>query len=149
MFTNALSQEIQSVQLSMDNVLGGFSFALENRDAWANKPFLAELNPPEGVQIPLVIRMGPNNDPDPGSRKKYRALEIDGDGQGILMVWVDRRLVAKGFLSAQQAPRMPRKLNIPRGLGTGYGLDFMLIWQGTLLGVEIFWESLPGAGVPE
>ena len=139
-----LVQELQKIQLSPGNVLGAFSGLTD-----PTRKFLAEINPPEGEPIPFLVRMGPNNDPDPGSRKKYRALEIDGDGQGFLMVWVDRRMVAQGFLSAQQAPKAMRKLNLPRGLGTGYGLDFMLIWQGTLLGVEAFWEPLTATGAPE
>ena len=142
-------EQIQGIQLSMDNDLGILGSMAENPASESPVLFLAEINPPEGIQIPMAIRMGPNNDPDPGSRKKYRCLEVDGDGQGILFAWVDRRLVAKGFISAQQAPRMPRKLNIPRGLGTGYGLDFLLIWQGTLLGVETYWEPLADTGAPE
>ena len=141
-------EELQKIQLSPNNTLGLFEPGLGANSGWLSGSVLAELNHSEGDRIPFAVRMGPNADPDPGSRKKYRALEIDGDGQGYLLVWVDRRLVSQGFLSAQESPGALRRLNIPRGLGTGYGLDFLLLWQGTLLAVEVFWDPMTDTGEP-
>jgi hypothetical protein len=140
MYQTWVAKEIQKLQLQEDGGEGEFANIYDDDQ----EPFLAEMSPGEGYEIPFVIRMGPSNDPDPGSRKRFRALEIDGDGRAFVMIWIDRRLVAKGWLYANETPEHVRRLNIPRGLGTGYGIDFMIAHQGTLVAVEVFWDPMKG-----
>jgi hypothetical protein len=140
MYQTWVAQEIQRLQLEEDGDQGLFEQYIGGR----LNTFLAELSPIEGPEIPFVIRMGPSNEPDPGIRKRYQAFEIDGDGRAFVMLWVDKRFVAQGWLYGIEAPGRPRRLPIPRGEGTGYGLDFMIAMQGELIAAEAFWKPMPG-----
>ncbi len=105
---------------------------------------LAELSPLEGQPIPFSIRTGPIGKPDPGLLKRYQAVEINGEGRALVLVWIQDRLVASGVLFAQEAPNRPRRLNIPRGLGIGYDIDIFIAHQGKLTGYEVFFELMDG-----
>lgn len=102
--------------------------------------FLAELSQFEGQMIPLAVRTGPVFWPDPGVLKKYNSIEINGDGVAYVMAWVNTRLVAKGKIIAQDSPKNNRRLNIPRGLGRGYSIDTLIVFQGTFTGHEVFFD---------
>jgi len=130
--------KLQKCQLSRDNSLAGII------DDVNNSQFLSELSFDEGEKIPFVIRTGPMSKPDPGVMKRYEAVEINGAGVAFVMVWIQERLVAWGTLFAQEGPKLPRRLNIPRGLGNGYGIDVYIAMQGRLTGLEILFEVLGG-----
>lgn len=106
--------------------------------------FLGELSPQEGDLIPFVIRTGPMGRPDPGLLKRYEAVEINGEGRAFVMVWIQDRLVAWGTLFAQEGPKRPRRLNIPRGLGNGYAIDLYIAFQGQRMSFEVFYELVDG-----
>lgn len=99
-----------------------------------------ELSRDEGEFIPFAVRTGPMGKPDHGVLKRYEAVEINGEGKALVMAWVQGRLVASGVLYAQEGPRRPRRLNIPRGLGDGNDIDLFIAHQGRLTGHEVFYE---------
>lgn len=105
---------------------------------------LGELSLLEGEFIPFVIRTGPVGRPDLGLLKDYKAVEINGEGRAFVMVWIQDRLVAWGTLFAQETPKRPRRLNIPRGLGNGYGIDLYIAFQGQRMSFEVFYELVDG-----
>lgn len=105
---------------------------------------LAELSPYEGQLVPFSIRTGPMGRPDPGILKRYQAVEINGEGHALVLVWIQNRLVASGILFAQDGPKRSRRLNIPRGLGIGYDIDIYMAFQGRLTGYEVFYEVMEG-----
>lgn len=105
---------------------------------------LAEISPREGQRIPLVIRTGPMGRPDPGLLKRFQAVEVNGEGEALVLIWVQNRLVASGVLFAQESPERPRRLNIPRGLGIGYDIDIFIAFQGKLTGYEVFFDLMEG-----
>jgi len=129
---------LQKCQLSKENSLAGIV------DDFYIKPFLGELSNDEGEFIPFVIRTGPMSKPDPGVMKRYESVEINGKGVAFVMVWIQERLVAMGTLFAQEGPNLPRRLNIPRGLGNGYGIDIYIAMQGRLTGLEVLFDVLGG-----
>jgi len=130
--------KLQKCQLSKDNSLDGII------DDVKNNQFLGELSHDEGDKIPFVIRTGPMSKPDPGIMKRYEAVEINGAGVAFVMIWIQERLVAWGTLFAQEGPNLPRRLNIPRGLGNGYGIDVYIAMQGRLTGLEVLFDVLGG-----
>ena len=105
---------------------------------------LAELSQHEGQLIPFVVRTGPIGKPDHGLLKRYQSVEINGEGHALVLVWIQNRLVASGTLFAQEGPKRPRRLNIPRGLGIGYEIDLFIACQGELTGYEVFFEMMDG-----
>ena len=130
--------QLQQVQLSRE----GLDPSTINLDGLTD--FLGELSPYEGDLVPFVVRTGPVGRPDHGLLKRYEAVEINGEGRAFVMVWIQNRLVAWGTLFAQEAPRRPRRLNIPRGLGNGYDIDLFIAFQGRLTGYEVFYEVVDG-----
>lgn len=130
--------DLQKCQLSKDNGPGSLL------DVSTVTDFLGELSPLEGDLIPFVIRTGPVGKPDLGLLKRYQAVEINGVGSAYVMVWTQNRLVASGRIFAQEGPKRPRRLNIPRGLGIGYDIDLYIAFQGRLTGYEVFYEVMEG-----
>lgn len=135
-----LITEIQTCQLSKNNN----TVNLLNTGAYP--PFLAEMSAQEGELIPFVIRIGPVGKPDIGLLKRYEAIEINGEGSAYVMAWVQNRLVAFGRIFAQEGPKRPRRLNILRGLGSGYDIDLYIAFQGRLTGYEVFYEVIENGG---
>jgi hypothetical protein len=135
--TNIL--DLQQCLLSKDNDTSNFFDIGRTYTA-----VLAELSPLEGQLIPLTIRTGPMGKPDPGLLKRYQSVEINGEGMAYVKAWIQNRLVAWGTLFAQEGPKRPRRLNIPRGLGIGYDIDLFIAFQGRLTGYEVFYEVMDG-----
>lgn len=138
-FDNAKVLDLQACQLSKTN---DTSSLLNVGPGYSMQ--LAELSQMEGEFIPFGVRTGPMGKPDPGLMRKYQAVEINGEGKALVMVWVQGRLVASGVLFAQEGPRRARRLNIPRGLGNGYDIDIFIAHQGRLTGYEVFYDEVEG-----
>lgn len=132
--------DLQACLLSKDNNTS----AILAKTGGGYDSILAELSPVEGAAIPFTIRTGPISKPDPGLLKNFDAIEVNGDGMGYVMAWVDGRLVAWGLLFAQEGPKRPRRLKVKRGLGNGYSIDLFIAFQGRLTGYEVFYDLVEG-----
>ena len=125
--------------MDQDNDLLGFADLEPGGNLW-----IGELSHEEGAFLDGAILIGPVTGDDPLSRKKWEHLKLHGEGRARVFLWVDNRLVSQGMLSLAEGPDAPNKLNIPKGLGTGFELLALIIFQGVYLGAEIFFDRLGG-----
>lgn len=96
-----------------------------------------------GIQnIPLVIRSGQKSIGPLTERKKYSHLEFYGNGSLYVRCYIDTNWIADDFVSLTELPTKERKFNIPKGLRTGYNLDFEAYGDSNRLVVEYGYSDL-------
>lgn len=95
------------------------------------------------IKVPLAITSADLAMGDRSARKRFRSLELHGNGTGTFRVYCDGRYISKQTVDATQTPSWARKMNLPRGT-TGYCLRFEITGDMDVTGIVANFSPLPG-----
>ena len=131
-FVAAESKMSSSFAPSAADYLGVYSFNINNNIVPGSKP-----------RIPMHIRTGQQSIGTPADRKRYRQVELHGQGTCWVRVYVDRVFIHEGSVTLSENPSKSRRLGIPIGT-RGYTIDIEIAGDANLRAVEYECESMNG-----
>lgn len=96
--------------------------------------------------MPYYIRTGAQAFGDPVERKRFKQVEFHSDGPSTgtiaCRVWIDGRYVCDGIMSPTETPNKIRKINLPRGMNTGYTIDVEIAGNVQFRALEFGYEPM-------
>lgn len=96
--------------------------------------------------IPYYIRTGEQAFGDPVERKRFKQIEFHSDGPSsgtiACRVWIDGRYVCDGIMTPTETPNRVRKINLPRGMNTGYTIDVEIAGTVPFRALEFGYEPM-------
>lgn len=134
-FTASYIPIFNQAQMDLLNELHGLDGLGTDSSMW-----IGEFGADHGEPLASAVLVGPVTADTPMVPKNWDSIVLDGEGRAMVIVWIDSRKVATGFLNMAGGPGEPNKLNIPFGFKTGKSLIMLIVFRGRLLGSRAFYE---------